>query len=133
MRSKMTLDAADAAKIIAAAKAEAVKNHWLVSIAVVDDAGMLIHLERMDGAGPQSPEVALLKARTSALSGALTKTLEEVVKDRPAVALFPGRLPVQGGVPVLHDGKTVGGIGVSGVKSHEDEQVALAGRSAIGL
>ena len=60
-----------------------------------------------------------------------TKALEEVVKDRPAVALFPGRLPVQGGVPVMVDGQCVGGIGVSGVKSHEDEVVAIAGRAAV--
>jgi glc operon protein GlcG len=131
MRIKTTLGAEEAAKMIAAAKAEAAKNNWLVSIAVVDDAGMLIHLERMDGAGAQSPEVATLKARTSALSGAPTKALEDVVKDRPAVALFPGRLPVQGGVPVIVDGQCVGGVGVSGVKSHEDEVVALAGRAAV--
>jgi glc operon protein GlcG len=131
MRTKTTLAATEAVKMIAAAKAEAAKNNWLVSIAVVDDAGMLIHLERMDGAGAQSPEVAMLKARTSALSGVPTKTLEDVVKDRPAVALFPGRLPVQGGVPVIVDGQCVGGIGVSGVKSHEDEIVAIAGRAVL--
>lgn len=131
MRTKTTLAAVEAAKIITAAKAEAAKYNWLVSIAVVDDAGMLIHLERMDGAGAQSPEVATLKAKTSALAGVPTKTLEDVVKDRPAVALFPGRLPVQGGVPVIVDGECVGGIGVSGVKSHEDELVALAGRAAL--
>ena len=131
MRTKTTLTADDAANIITAAKAEAMTQGWNVSIAVVDDAGMLIHLERMDGAGAQSPEVATLKARTSALSGAPTKILEDIVKDRPAVALFPGRLPVQGGVPVLHNGQCVGGIGVSGVKSHEDEIVALAGQKAV--
>lgn len=131
MRTKTTLAADDAKKMIEAAKAEAAKNNWLVSIAVVDDAGMLIHLERMDGAGPQSPEVATLKAKTAALSGAPTKALEDIVKDRPAVALFPGRLPVQGGVPVMHGGACVGGIGVSGVKSHEDEIVAIAGRAVI--
>jgi glc operon protein GlcG len=131
MRIKTTLGAEEAANIITAAKAEAMVKGWNVSIAVVDDAGMLIHLERMDGAGAQSPEVATLKARTSALSGAPTKALEDVVKDRPAVALFPGRLPVQGGVPVIVDGQCVGGVGVSGVKSHEDEVVALAGAKAV--
>lgn len=131
MRTKLSLAAAEAVTIMKAAKAEAIKNNWLVSIAVVDDAGMLLHLERMDGAGPQSPEVAMLKAKTAALAGVPTKTLEDVVKDRPAVALFPGRLPVQGGVPVIVDGTCVGGIGVSGVKSHEDEIVALAGRAAL--
>ena len=133
MRTKQTLGAVEAAKIIAAAKAEAVQKNWMVCIAVVDDAGMLIHLERMDGAGAQSPEVATLKAKTSALAGAPTKLLEDVVKERPAVALFPGRLPVQGGVPVMVDGKCVGAVGVSGVKSHEDEIIAVAGRAALGL
>ncbi len=131
MRTKTTLTAEDAANMITAAKAEAIAKGWNVSIAVVDDAGMLIHLERLDGAGAQSPEVAMLKAKTAALAGVPTKTLEDVVKDRPAVALFPGRLPVQGGVPVVVKGEVVGGIGVSGVKSHEDEVVAIAGRAVI--
>lgn len=131
MRSKTTLTAEDAALIIAHAKAEAMTNNWLVSIAVVDDAGMLIHLERMDGAGPQSPEVATLKARSSAWSKAPTKLLEDVAKERPGTLLFPGRLPVQGGVPVIYHGECVGAVGVSGVKSHEDEIIAIAGRKAI--
>ena len=131
MRTKTTLSAADAATMIAAAKAEATKNNWLVSIAVTDEAGYLIHLERMDGAGLPSAEIATLKARTAAIAKAPTKALEDVVKDRPAVGLMPGRLPVQGGVPVIHNGECVGGIGVSGVKSHEDEVVAIAGRDAL--
>ena len=131
MRSKTILTAADAVIIITAAKAEAVNNNWLVSIAVVDEAGFLIHLERADGAGLQSPELATLKAKTAAIGKTSTKTLEDVVKDRPAVALMPGRLPVQGGVPIIHNGECIGGIGVSGVKSHEDEVVALAGLKAL--
>ncbi len=133
MRSKSTLTLSDAQTILTAARAEAEKQRWLVSIAIVDDVGNLILLERMDGAGAQSPEIATLKARTSALAKAPTKVLEDVVKERPAVALMPGRLPVQGGVPVMHQGECVGAIGVSGVKSHEDEQIALAGREALGL
>lgn len=131
MRTKTILTAADAATIIAAAKAEAVAKNWNVSIAVTDEAGYLIHLERMDDAPLPSAEIALLKARTAAIAKAPTKALEEVVKDRPAVALMPGRLPVQGGVPIVHDGACVGGVGVSGVKSHEDEIVAIAGREAL--
>ncbi len=131
MRTKTILTAADAATIIAAAKAEAVAKNWNVSIAVTDEAGYLIHLERMDDAPLPSAEIALLKARTAAIAKAPTKALEEVVKDRPAVALMPGRLPVQGGVPIIHDGACVGGVGVSGVKSHEDEIVAIAGREAL--
>ena len=117
--------------MITAAKAEAMTNNWLVSIAVVDDAGVLIHLERMDGAGPQSPEVATLKARSSALSKLPTKTLEDIAKDRPGMLLFPGRLPLQGGLPVIYNGECVGAIGVSGVKSHEDEIIAEAGRKTV--
>lgn len=131
MRTKSTLSAADAATMIAAAKAEAVKNNWLVTIAVTDEAGYLLALERMDGAPLPSAEIAFLKAKTAAIAKAPTKALEDVVKDRPAVGLMPGRLPVQGGVPVLHNGECVGGIGVSGVKSHEDEIVAIAGRDAL--
>lgn len=131
MRTKTILTAADAATIIAAAKAEALAKHWNVSIAVTDEAGYLIHLERMDDAPLPSAEIALLKARTAAIAKAPTKALEEVVKDRPAVALMPGRLPVQGGVPIIHEGTCVGGVGVSGVKSHEDEIVAIAGREAL--
>lgn len=131
MKTKTILDAADAAKMIAAAKAEAAKNNWLVSIAVVDEGGHLIHLERVDGAPLPSAEIAMLKAKTAAIAKAPTKALEEVVKDRPAVGLMPGRLPVQGGVPILHNGECIGGIGVSGVKSPEDEVVAIAGRAAL--
>jgi len=131
MRSKTTLTAADAVIILASCKAEAAKNNWLVSIAVTDEAGYLLHLERMDGAGLPSAEIATLKARTAAIAKAPTKALEDVVKERPAIGLMPGRLPVQGGVPILHNGECVGGIGVSGVKSHEDEVVAMAGRDAL--
>lgn len=131
MRTKTTLSAADAVKMIAAAKAEAAKNNWLVSIAVVDEGGYLMHLERVDGAPLPSAEIAFLKAKTAAIAKAPTKALEDVVKDRPAVGLMPGRLPVQGGVPILHNGECVGGIGVSGVKSPEDEIVAIAGRGAL--
>lgn len=131
MRSKLVLSAEDAANIVTACKAEAAASNWNVSIAVVDEGGYLLHLERVDGAPLQSPEIAMLKAKTAAIAKAPTKALEDVVKDRPAVGLMPGRLPVQGGVPILHHGECIGGIGVSGVKSHEDEMVALAGLKAV--
>ena len=132
MRTKTTLTADDAANIMTAAKAEAMAQGWNVSIAVVDDAGMLLHLERMDGAGAQSPEIATAKAFTAAMSKAPTKMFEDLVKERPGMLRFPGRLPLQGGVPVIHHGECVGAIGVSGVKSHEDEIIAIAGQKAIG-
>jgi glc operon protein GlcG len=131
VRNKPCLAAAEAQKIVAACKAEAEKNNWKVSVAVVDDAGFLIHLERLDGAVGQSAAVATLKAHTAAATRTPTKNLEEMVKERPAMVAFPGRLPVQGGLPILWKGECVGAIGVSGVKSHEDEQIAKAGLDAL--
>jgi len=132
MRQKPSLTSAEAQKIIAAAKFEAVRNNWKVTIAVVDEGGYLLQLERMDGAVLQSPEIATLKARTAALSRVPTKFLEDVTKERVATVAFPGRLPVQGGLPILYEGECVGAIGVSGVKSPEDEQIASAGLAALG-
>jgi uncharacterized protein GlcG (DUF336 family) len=131
MKTKTILDAADAATIIAACKTEAIARQWNVSIAVVDEGGYLLHLERMDGAPLPSPEIATLKAKTAAIAKAPTKALEDIVKERPATGLMPGRLPVQGGVPLMKDEQCIGGIGVSGVKSPEDEIVALAGQKAL--
>ncbi|NBO17995.1 MAG: heme-binding protein [Proteobacteria bacterium] len=133
MFTKPALSLADAHRMLAACKAEAEKNGWKVTVAVVDDGGFPLLIERADGAPVQSPAIALGKARTSALSRTPTKLLEEAVKDRPALLSFPDRMPVQGGLPLLSEGVCVGAIGVSGVKSHEDEQVALAGKTAMGL
>jgi len=127
----MCLTSDDAAKIVTAAKAEARKNNWNVTIAVVDDGGFLLHLERLDGAPAQSATIATAKAWTAAATRTPTKALEDIVKERPATAAFPGRVAVQGGLPILHQGECVGGVGVSGVKSHEDEQVAKAGLQAL--
>jgi glc operon protein GlcG len=85
----------------------------------------------LDGAQGQSAAIATLKAQTAAAARTPTKVLEDVVQERPATAAFPGRLAVQGGVPIMHQGECVGGVGVSGVKSHEDEQVAKAGLTAL--
>ena len=131
MRNKMCLTAADAQKIVAACKVEAAKNKWNVSIAVVDDGGFLVHLERVDGAVGQSAAVATAKAQTAAATRSPTKALEDLVKERPAMVAFPGRLAVQGGLPIMHQGECVGAVGVSGVKSPEDEQIAAAGLRAI--
>ena len=131
MRQKTSLNWTDASKMVSAAKAEAVKNNWLVSIAVVDEAGYIIHLERMDGAVLQSPDIATRKARTAALSGRPTKALEDLTKERPVMLVFPDRLPIQGGLPIMHENQCVGGIGVSGVMSHQDEQIAAAGIAAL--
>lgn len=131
MRNKMCLSASDADKIVAGCKAEAAKNKWNVSIAVVDDGGFLVHLERLDGAVGQSAMIATSKAQTAAATRTPTKALEEIVKERPATVAFPGRVAVQGGLPIMYQGECVGGVGVSGAKSHEDEQVAGAGLKAL--
>jgi glc operon protein GlcG len=121
------LTAPDVQKMMAACKAEAEKNKWNVTIAIVDDGGYLLQLDRMEGAGPLTAEVAAAKARTSAVTRRPTKAWEDMVKDRPVFMKFPDNLPIQGGVPILHQGDCLGAIGVSGVQSHQDEQVAQAG------
>jgi len=131
MRNKPTLTASDVQKMVAACKSEAAKNKWSVSIAVVDDAGYLLYLERLDGAGPVTAEVATEKAATAARTRRPTKFWEDRLKERPAFMKFPGVLPLQGGVPVMYQNECVGAIGVSGVQSHEDEQIANAGAAAL--
>ena len=86
----------------------------------------------MDGAGPISAKVAMDKALTSALTRRPTKFWEDRVKEKPAFATFPAGAMFQGGLPLMHQGECVGAIGVSGVQSHEDEQVAQAGVAALG-
>jgi glc operon protein GlcG len=131
MRNKPSLTASDVQKMVAACKNEATKNKWNVSIAVVDDAGYLLYLERLDGAGPVTAEVAMEKAITSARTRRPSKFWEDRIKERPSFMKFPGVLPLQGGVPVMYQNECVGAIGVSGVQSHEDEQIAGAGAAAL--
>ena len=132
MRTKPCLTSDDVKKILTACEAEAAKNKWAVSIAVVDDGGFLLGLTRMDGASAITAEVAAGKARTSALTKRPSKFFEDRVKERPAFVGFPAGLLVQGGLPIVHDNECVGAIGVSGVQSHEDEQVAQAGVNVLG-
>src|SRR6266852_1274642 len=132
MRTKPCLTLADVKKMIAACEAEAAKNKWAVAISVVDDGGFLLGFQRMDGAPAISAEVSIGKARTSALTKRPSKFFEDRVKERPAFANFPAGILIQGGVPVMARNECVGGIGVSGVQSHEDEQVAKAGAASIG-
>ena len=131
MRNRPTLTAADVQKMVAACKSEATKNKWSVSVAIVDDGGYLLHLERLDGAGPVTAEVATEKAITAARTRRPTKFWEDRLKERPAFMKFPGVLPLQGGVPLMYQSECVGAIGVSGVQSHEDEQIANAGAAAL--
>jgi len=131
MRTKPSLTASDAAKIMAACKAEASKHQWEVCIAIVDEGGYLIHLERMDGAKLVTPEAAIGKARTAALMRKPSRSMEEQVDSRPAFLRFPYIMPVIGAVPIMYEGECVGGVGVAGVQSDEDEQVAQAGANAL--
>jgi glc operon protein GlcG len=131
MRTKHALTSEDAHKMMAACKAEAQKKNWKVSIVVVDDAAIPLLLERLDGAGPTTAEVALGKARTAALTRQPTKLWEERVKERPAFLNFPAGLAIWGGVPIIYQGECVGAIGVSGVQSQDDEKIASAGVAAL--
>jgi uncharacterized protein GlcG (DUF336 family) len=132
MRNKPSLTWTDVKSMLAACEAEAAKNNWAVAIAIVDDGGYLLGFERMDGAPLISAEVSLGKARTSAMTKRPSKFFEDRVKDRPAFVTFPAGLLIQGALPIMHQNECVGAIGVSGVQSHEDEQIALAGVKALG-
>ena len=131
MRNKPALTASDVQQMASACRAEAEKNKWNVTVAIVDDAGFLLYLERLDGAGPMTAEVAAAKARTAAVTRRSTKLWEDLVKDRPVMMKFPDNMPIQGGVPIMAQGECVGAIGVSGVQSQQDEQVASAGIAAL--
>jgi len=115
----------------AAGEAEARKNNWNVTIAILDDGGHVLLLTRMDGASPITSEIAVQKGRSAALARRATKVGEDrIAAGRVALLKMPG-LPVQGGLPIMVQGECVGGIGVSGVQSHEDEQVCSAGIAAL--
>ena len=125
-RSMLTLD--DCKRISSAAEAEAKKNNWNVCIAILDDGGHLLHLIRMDGGTPANARIAIEKARTAAETRRSTAMWEERIKaGRTSMLKMPGVLPVQGGLPIVVDGECIGAVGVSGVQSHEDEQIAKAG------
>lgn len=127
----LTLDGAK--KVAAAAEAEAKKNNWNMVIAVVDDGGNLIYLQRIDGTQTGSIDVAIQKARTAQAFKRPTKVFEDAIAGgRNALLALHGALPLEGGVPIMVGGQLVGAIGVSGAKSTEDGQVAKAGADALG-
>ena len=131
MRTRSELTLADCEKLMAAALAEARRNNWIVAIAILDDGGHLLYFARMDGATPANAAIAVEKGRTAAMTRRTSGSWQERIKSRPEMLKMPGILPVQGGVPILVDGGCVGGVGVSGVQSHEDEQIARAGIDAL--
>jgi uncharacterized protein GlcG (DUF336 family) len=131
MKTRFMLTLEDCRKISAAGEAEAKKNSWNVCIAIHDDGGHLLHLVRMDGATPANSRIAMEKGRTAAQTRRSTAMWEERIKSgRMAMLRMPGVTPVQGGLPIVIDGECIGAVGVSGVQSHEDEQIAKA---AIGV
>jgi glc operon protein GlcG len=135
MKNKAVLEFADVKKIAAAAEAEALKNNWAVTIAIVDDGGHLLHLQRLDGAPAISSHIGPAKAHTAALGRRESKVYEDVINQgRMSFLSAPGVSGLlEGGVPIMKDGDCLGAVGVSGVKSSEDAQIAKAGIAAIGL
>jgi uncharacterized protein GlcG (DUF336 family) len=118
-----------------AAQEEALKNHWAVTIAIVDDGGHSLWLQRLDGAAPVSSHIAPAKARTAALGRRESKVYEDMINGGRASFLSAPTLEgmLEGGVPIMKDGQCLGAVGVSGVKSSEDAQIAKAGIASIGL
>ena len=133
MKQKSHLELTDVKRIAAAAEAEAQKNAWAVSIAIVDDGGHLLWLQRLDGAAPISAQIAPAKAHTAALGRRESKSYEDMINQgRVSFLSAPGLQGLlEGGVPIVVDGQCLGAVGVSGVKSTEDVQIARAGIAAL--
>ena len=135
MQTKPVLTLEDVKKIAAGAEQEAVKNGWKVVIAICDDGGHPLWLQRLDGAAPVSAHIAPQKAKTAALGRRESKIYEDLINNGRTSFLRAPELDgmLEGGVPILVEGHTVGAVGVSGVKSAEDAQIAKAGIAALGL
>lgn len=132
MLHKAVLSQTEVSQILAAACAEAQQQGWAVAIAVVDDGGHPLALQRLDGCAPIGAYIATEKARSAALGRRETKGYEDMVNGgRSAFLSAPLLTSLEGGVPVIVDGQVVGAVGVSGVKAHEDAQVAKAGIAAL--
>ena len=135
MQTKFTLELSDIKAVAAAAEAEALKNNWAVTIAIVDDGGHLLWLQRQDGAPAISAHIAPAKAHTAALGRRESKVYEDVINGGRMSFLSAPDIKglLEGGVPIMKDGQCLGAVGVSGVKSSEDAQIAKAGIAALGL
>lgn len=135
MQSKQVLTLEEVKKIAAAAEAEAIANNWAVVISVVDDGGHLLLLHRLDGAPLMSAGIAPAKAKTAALGKRDTKIFEDIINNGRIAFMTVPNLDgmLEGGVAIMVDGQCVGAVGVSGVKSTEDVQIAKAGIAALGL
>ncbi len=134
MQTKSVLTLSDVRAIAQAAEAEALAHQWAVTIAIVDDGGHLLWLQRLDGAAPISAHIAPAKAHTAALGRRDSKVYEDMINQGRAAFLSAPAVEgmLEGGVPVLVNGQCVGAVGVSGVKSSEDVQIARAGIAALG-
>lgn len=134
MKTKAVLTVEDTDRILAAARAEALANQWAVSIAVVDDGGHLLGQIRLDGAAPLSSHIAPEKARTAALGRRETKVYEDIINGGRTAFLSAPYVQglLEGGVPVIVNGDVIGAVGVSGVKSEQDAQIAKAGIASLG-
>ena len=131
MRTKPAITLDDAKKLMVAAEAEATRNKWEVVIAILNDGGRIVAVHRMDGARPGNDQIAIAKANTSAMTCRPSAVWEKWVDGpHPAYATFP-IIAARGGLPIIVDGDLIGAIGVSGVKSVEDEQIALAAIQAV--
>ena len=135
MQSKQILVLDDVKKIAAAAEAEAKANNWAVTIAIVDDGARLLWLQRLDGAAPISADIAPGKAKTAALGRRETKVYEDMINGGRFSFMTAPVLEamLEGGVPIMVNGQCLGAVGVSGVKSAEDVQIAKAGIAALGI
>ncbi len=135
MKSKQVLTLEDVKKIAAAAESEATQNSWAVVISIVDDGGHLLWLQRLDGAAPISSHIAPAKAKTAALGCRESKVYEDMINNGRfsfiSAPYIEGML--EGGVPIMVNGQCLGAVGVSGVKSAEDAQIAKAGIAALNL
>lgn len=131
MRQKNVLSLEDAKELMAAGEAEASKNKWEVVIAVLDDGGHLVGLHRMNGARPGNPDFAVRKALTCSLTERTSKVWEDWVLNGRNSLLGVPVLALQGGLPIIIDGQCIGAIGVSGVSSTQDEQIAYAAVKAV--
>lgn len=134
MQSKQVLTLDDVKKIAAAAETEASLNKWCVTIAIVDDGGHMLWLQRMDGAAPISAHIAPAKAKTAALGRRESKVYEDIINNGRYSFMTAPTLEgmLEGGVPIMINGQCLGAVGVSGVKSTEDVQIAQAGIATLG-
>ncbi len=132
MYTRTCLSLGDVKVVAEAARAEAEKNGWKLTIAIVDFGGHLLHLERMDGAMPMTIELSIQKARTAAMAGRETKPMEDAVNGgKFAILNAPGVTPLEGGIPLFYKGDLVGGIGSSGANSAQDAQCGMVGADAL--